>query len=84
MPARKEIVDSLIHKLVSRKLTVFTVASIGMFVGNIESPDWVIIASVYIGSETVITVVKEFYKIRNSNGYNHTGENQDTPPEHQG
>lgn len=84
MPARKEIIDSLVNKLVSRKLTVFTVASVGMFVGNIESPDWVIIASVYIGSETVITVVKEFYKIKYSNGYINTGANQDSPSENQG
>jgi hypothetical protein len=60
-----EVLDRILGKLVSRKLTVFIVASYGMFDKSIESSDWTIIAGIYIGSETVISAIKEFYKIKN-------------------
>lgn len=62
-----EVIDRLLGKIVSRKLTVFIVASMGMFNGFIDSSDWTIIGGIYIGSETVITVIKEFYKIKTGN-----------------
>lgn len=60
-----ELLDIVLGKLISRKLTVFAVASYGMFEKSIESNDWTMIAGLYIGSETVITAIKEFYKIKN-------------------
>jgi hypothetical protein len=60
-----ELFDRILGKIVSRKLTVFIVASYGMFHNNIESNDWTIIAGIYIGSETVINALKEYYKIKN-------------------
>lgn len=60
-----EFIDKILSKLISRKLTVFIVASYGMFDKNIESSDWTIIAGIYIGSETVISALKEYYKIKN-------------------
>lgn len=65
-----ELVDRILGKLISRKLTVFIVASYGMFEKSIESNDWTIIAGIYISSETVISALKEYYKIKNgiSNG----------------
>ena len=65
-----ELFDLLLGKLISRKLTVFIVASYGMFEKSIESNDWTIIAGIYIGSETVLTALKEYYKIKNN--YNAT------------
>jgi hypothetical protein len=59
-----EVIDRLLSKIVSRKLTVFIVASYGMFHGNIESSDWTIIGGIYIGSETAISIIKEYYKIK--------------------
>lgn len=61
-----EVVDKILGKIVSRKLTVFIVASYGMFHGNIESSDWTIIAGIYIGSETVISLIKEYQKIKHN------------------
>lgn len=61
-----ELVDLILGKLISRKLTVFIVASYGMFEKSIESGDWTIIAGIYIGSETAISVLKEYYKIKNN------------------
>lgn len=69
-----EVIDRLLGKIVSRKLTVFIIASYGMFHGNIESGDWVVIAGIYIGSETVISVIKEYNKIKsNYHGQDNVG-----------
>ena len=49
----KEKLDLLLSKWVSRKLTVFVIASAGLFSGAITSTDWVIIATSYITIEGV-------------------------------
>jgi len=41
--------DKILNKIISRKLMVFVVASVGLFAGNITSTDWVILATAYIG-----------------------------------
>ena len=52
----KEKIDFYLNKWVSRKLTVFVVASVGLFSGVITSTDWVIVATSYITIEGVTTV----------------------------
>lgn len=57
----KEKVDLLLSKWVSRKLMVFATASIGLFFGNLQSSDWVIVATAYIGIQgftDIITKIK--------------------------
>lgn len=63
--SRKEKIDLFISKWVSRKLSVFVVASIGLFFGNITSSDWVIIATSYITIEGVTNIVERLMKTRN-------------------
>lgn len=58
----KEQFDLLISKWVSRKLSVFLVACVGLFLGVITSSDWVIIAAAYVGAETFITAVEKLKK----------------------
>jgi hypothetical protein len=58
----KEQFDILISKWISRKLLVFAVASIGMFLGYITSEDWVTIGAAYVGLESFITVVEKLKK----------------------
>ena len=60
--SRKEIVDGFLGKFVSRKLTVFIVASVGLFMSNITSHDWVVISTVYIGSQAVVDIVYRLMK----------------------
>ena len=45
----KETLDRLLNKWISRKLLVFLVACAGLFLTNISSGDWVIVATAYIG-----------------------------------
>lgn len=62
--SRKEKIDFYLGKLMSRKLLAFTIASIGMFSGNINSGDWVVIATVYIAAEAATKIV---YQLKNNN-----------------
>lgn len=61
----KEKVDLLLNKWVSRKLTVFVIASVGLFTEVITSTDWVIISTSYITIEGVTNIVERLMKTRN-------------------
>jgi hypothetical protein len=61
----KEKIDLLLSKWVSRKLTVFVIASVGLFSGNLTSTDWVIVATSYITIEGVTNIVERLMKTKN-------------------
>ena len=60
--SKKEKIDLFLSKWVSRKLTVFAVASVGLFFGSITSSDWVIIATTYISLQAVTDIVEKLKK----------------------
>ena len=60
----KEKIDFYLNKWVSRKLTVFVVASVGLFSGVITSTDWVIVATSYITIEGVTNTVERLFKAK--------------------
>jgi hypothetical protein len=60
----KEQIDIFLNKWVSRKLTVFVVASIGLFTGVITSTDWVIVATSYITIEGITNIVERLFKAK--------------------
>ena len=60
--SRKEKIDLILSKWVSRKLTVFVVASIGLFTNSVRSEDWVIISTAYIAIEGVTNIVERLRK----------------------
>lgn len=68
--SRKEKIDLFLNKWVSRKLTVFVVASTGLFSGVITSTDWVIVATSYITIEGVTSVVERLMKVKHDNAGN--------------
>ena len=53
----KETLDRLLNKWISRKLLVFLVACVGLFLTNITSGDWVIIATAYISIQGFTDIV---------------------------
>ena len=61
---KKEKIDLLLSKWVSRKLTVFVVASAGLFSGVITSTDWVIIGTSYITIEGGTNIVERLMKAK--------------------
>jgi hypothetical protein len=52
------IIDTFLGKWASRKLLVFVIATLLALFGNLTSHDWVIISSIYIGSQAVIDLAK--------------------------
>jgi hypothetical protein len=64
--SRKEKIDLFLNKWVSRKLTVFVVASFGLFSGVITSTDWVIIGTSYITIEGVTNIVERLFKAKSN------------------
>jgi general stress protein CsbA len=65
--SRKEKIDLFLNKWVSRKLTVFAVASSGLFSGYITSTDWIIVATAYIAIEGSTNIVERLMKSKNDN-----------------
>jgi hypothetical protein len=65
--SRKEKIDLLLSKWISRKLIVFVIASIGLFAKTLTSTDWVIIATSYIAIEGVTNIVERLMKSKNVN-----------------
>jgi hypothetical protein len=63
--SRGEKIDLLLNKWVSRKLTVFVIASVGLFFGTITSTDWVIVSTSYIAIEGVTSIVERLMKSKN-------------------
>lgn len=55
----KETLDRLLNKWISRKLLVFFVACVGLFLTKITSGDWVIIATAYIGIQGFTDIVSK-------------------------
>lgn len=58
----KQEIDVILNKLISRKLMVFVISCCGLFLGNITSTDWVIIATAYVsiqGFTDIILKIKQ-------------------------
>ena len=58
----KAKVDRFLGYFVSKKLSVFIVASFFVGFGKIESVDWVDVALVYIGGQAVVDAVAKLRK----------------------
>ena len=57
----KEQIDRILSKFISRKLMVFIIACCGLFLGNLTSQDWVVIATAYVsiqGFTDIVTKLK--------------------------
>jgi hypothetical protein len=61
---KKEKIDLLLSKWVSRKLSIIVVASIALFAGNLTSSDWTIIATMYVGIEGATTIVERLMRAK--------------------
>ena len=63
--SRQEYIDKYLSKFISRKLIVFVIASVGLFTGNIDGNNWVVISTAYISIEGFTNIITEVYKSRN-------------------
>ena len=63
MASAKGFIDTWLEKFTSRKLLVWTVASILAATGHLTSSDWVVISAIYIGGQTVVDVDERLKKV---------------------
>jgi len=61
---KKEMLDKGISKLVSRKLLVWLVATIGVPLHLIDGEQWMQISMVYIGSQAAKDFIVEYVKAK--------------------
>jgi len=57
------ILDNITQKYISRKFLVFVIGTGLALFGNLTSSDWVIVSSIYIGSQAVVDLAK-IYKTK--------------------
>jgi hypothetical protein len=54
--SRKELIDGVLSKWISRKLMVFIVSAVALFLKAIESGDFMVISVIYIGTQAAADV----------------------------
>ena len=54
--------DKFISRFISKKLTVFLIATIFVYLGKIMPEQWVNISMVYIGSQAAIDAISKLRK----------------------
>ena len=60
----KHLTDKALNKLISRKLLAWLTATCLLLFADLTSGDWVIITTVYIGSQTVIDAVAKLRGVK--------------------
>ena len=65
--SRNEKIDLYLKKWISRKLTVFIVASIALFFSKVDSDNWTIVATMYIAVEGATNIAERLIKAKNNN-----------------
>lgn len=61
---KREVLDTIVNKLISRKLMVFVVSVVALFNGNITGDNWIVVSTAYIGTEAVIDAVVRLKQIK--------------------
>ena len=58
----KAWLDQHLNHFVSKKLLVFSVATVAFFMGSLPSESWVQLAMAYIGSQAAVDIVAKLRK----------------------
>jgi hypothetical protein len=58
----KPIIDKFLNFTISKKLTVFAVATVLVFMSKIEGSEWVYISLMYIGTQGAIDLYNRIKK----------------------
>ena len=64
--SRNEKIDLYLKKWISRKLTVFVVASVALFFSRVDSDNWTIVATMYIAVEGVTNIAERLIKAKSN------------------
>lgn len=58
----KAIVDKVVDRFISKKLTVFLLGTLFLYLGKLSGVQWVNLAMVYIGTQGVIDAIIKLRK----------------------
>ncbi len=61
----KARIDAFLNSWISKKLTVFVIACVGMFSGMLTSAEFTNIAIMYVGTQGAIDAIKQLRKQQN-------------------
>ena len=64
--SRNEKIDLYLRKWISRKLTVFVIASIALFFSRVDSDNWTIVATMYIAVEGATNIAERLMKAKSN------------------
>jgi hypothetical protein len=56
----KGALDTVLEKIVSRKLLVWGTATALLFTSNLESEHWLYLSALYIGGQSIIDAIVKF------------------------
>ena len=59
-------IDKFLNRWISRKLSVFLVASYALFSGNLDGDNWTIVATGYVAIQGFTEIVERLYKAKNN------------------
>lgn len=63
---KQELIDKGLGKIVSRKLLVWVIATLGVPLGFIDGEQWVQVSMVYIGTQAAKDFIVEYVRAKNS------------------
>lgn len=58
-------IDKFLNRWISKKLTVFIVASYGLFGDKLDGDNWTIVATGYVAIQGFTDIIERLYKVRN-------------------
>lgn len=55
--SRQEFIDKYLGKAISKTFSVFLIATLYLFLGKLNGSEWIVIATVYLGSTKVTETI---------------------------
>lgn len=62
---KQELIDKSLGKIVSRKLLVWVIATLGVPLGFLDGEQWVQVSMVYIGTQAAKDFIVEYVRAKN-------------------
>lgn len=57
----KPLIDKILNIAISKKLTVFLISCVALFSDKINGEQFMVMASIYVGTQGIIDAIKEYY-----------------------
>ncbi|SEH05273.1 hypothetical protein [Candidatus Venteria ishoeyi] len=65
----RNYIDRILNIAVSKKLTVFLIGTVFISIGKIDGDQWLFLSVIYVGTQAVIDLSKEYFKRNDDEDY---------------